>query len=166
MEKTNWRAFAELIAVVSVVLSLIFVGSELRLSRAVAVSENFANVSDRALTFRQALVENADVWRKGCLGEEMTETERVQFFSLLEMFNFRLFASWQNATSGTSARDPDAFARSVARTMYWFPAFLIHESLNSSTEGVSGWTNAIDEQYSLLASMDFPRDVDVAHCGR
>ena len=44
MKKTDWKVFAELIGFVAIVASLVFVGIELRQSRAIAIGEgNLAN---------------------------------------------------------------------------------------------------------------------------
>jgi len=170
MNGSRFRAVAETIAVLSVVMSLIFVGYEMRLNRAVAIAENFSNASERVMTFRQALVDNAEVWRKGCLGEEMTATERVQFFNLVEMWNFRSFANWRNANEGTGQRDPTGFAQDVARNLHRFPAlrdaFLLNAGINVDDRGAGAWTNAVTAEYEQMAAEGAPQYVDVAHCGR
>jgi hypothetical protein len=73
---TNWRGLAELLGIVAIVASLVFVGMELRQSRAIAISEgNLAN-AEIQIERNNAINEHSIVWIRGNSGEPLAEKDR------------------------------------------------------------------------------------------
>ena len=83
MDKDKIRTIAELVAVISVVLSLLFVGFELRLSRDQAYAESYATTYESMSGFDNLVAENSNIWRSGCLGEELSADEEMIFARLV-----------------------------------------------------------------------------------
>ena len=82
MNLTNWRGLAELLGIVAIVASLVFVGMELRQSRAIAISEgNLAN-AEIQIERNNAINEHSIVWIRGNSGEPLAENEAVIFQNL------------------------------------------------------------------------------------
>ncbi|MEQ9006413.1 MAG: hypothetical protein RLP12_00910 [Ekhidna sp.] len=166
------RTAGEIVAVASVVFSLIFVGYELQLSRKAAQSEYLGIQSNSVQGLRIALVDNAEVWKKGCLGEELTDTEKVQFLQLVEIVSLRAFFAWRNSDLGLSNVNPDQFPRNMALNLYRFPA--LKETFDSiasagpqeSMGDRNIWNVAVEEQYELLESLGIDRNATVELCGR
>jgi hypothetical protein len=77
MQKTNWKYFAELVGIAAIVASLIFVGAELRQSRAIAIGEgNLAN-AEIQIESNNAISEHSAVWIRGNSGEELGESDTL-----------------------------------------------------------------------------------------
>ena len=79
----NWRTIGESTAVITVVLSLVFVGYEMRMNRAIAINDSFGQRSEMTTGVNSLIIENMDVWRKGCLGESLSENEEATFIRLI-----------------------------------------------------------------------------------
>ena len=168
----NWRYFAEAIAVLSVVLSLIFVGYELRLSRTAATQEGLGDSADLNLAAFSLMLEHSDIWRRGCLGEELTPEERSIFSNVFGAIEHRAFITWNRAGLGLTNANPARFARTFALNRLRYPGFnqmwLDSNkafSTNLSIDG-GGWQTAVETEYQSLINQDALSDYDVAFCGR
>ena len=83
MKKTDWKVFAELIGFVAIVASLVFVGIELRQSRAIAIGEgNLAN-AELHIESNNAINEHSAVWVQGNSGETLADHDAVIFHNLV-----------------------------------------------------------------------------------
>ena len=83
MNLTNWRELVELLAIVAIVASLVFVGMELRQSRAISISEgNLANAQIQ-IERNNAINDHSIIWTRGNSGEPLAENEAVIFQNLV-----------------------------------------------------------------------------------
>ena len=169
---TKWRTIGEIVAVLSVVVSLLFVGYELRVARLEAGSEVFSNASDTTISVLAFISEYPDIWRKGCLDEELTPDEKIVFQKLVSAYGNRNFTAWSRTNLGLTDGNPDRFAQAQAINRYRFPGFNTME-LNTRRAGnpnfVLGggaWNDAVDRIYDGLVESNMPRNIDVAFCGR
>jgi len=79
----RWKEFFEAIGFIAIVASLVFVGMELRQSRAIAISEgNLANAQIQ-IERNNAISEYSIVWTKGNSGEPLAEHEAAIFENLV-----------------------------------------------------------------------------------
>ncbi len=79
----NWKELAELLAIVAIVASLVFVGVELRQSRAISISEgNLAN-AEIQIERNNAINEHSIIWVRGNSGEPLADNELVIFRNLV-----------------------------------------------------------------------------------
>lgn len=173
--KLELRTIGEIIAVASVVFSLLFVGYELRLSRSIAESQHLEANAGLASDLRQLILLNADVWNRGCLGEELAPNERIVFNSIVHAaINFR-YTQWAKAGVGISFATPEFAARNLALSRYRYPGFdraYIEnwEAQRSDTEynleELETWALAVENQYQSLIASGAPRDFHDGWCGR
>jgi hypothetical protein len=112
----NWRVIGELVAVLSIVITLAFVVYELRLARAQAGAEGLSFGGEMTLQVQSMLAEHPEIWRKGCLGEEMSDTESVVFYRLFNAFTHRNFITWRRTTLGLTGTDLSGNRSSLERT--------------------------------------------------
>jgi hypothetical protein len=81
---TNWRELVELLGMTAIVASLVFVGMELRQSRAISISEgNLAN-AEIQIERNNAINEHVNIWIRGNSSETLTEDEAVIFENLVK----------------------------------------------------------------------------------
>jgi hypothetical protein len=79
----RWKELFEAIGLIAIVASLVFVGMELRQSRAIAISEgNLANAQIQ-IERNNAISEYSIVWTKGNSGESLAEPDAAIFRSLV-----------------------------------------------------------------------------------
>ena len=84
MKSVSWKAMIELVGIVAIVASLIFVGLQLRQEQRVASIEAGFNLIESYYEQRNGMIENADTWAKGNAGEEeLSPTEVVIYKALI-----------------------------------------------------------------------------------
>jgi hypothetical protein len=87
----DWKSYAELLGMVAVVASLVFVGLELRQSQNVARAEMHANNLANVIDVRNARIANAEIWAKGNANGELTPIEELIYAQLVYMTNERFW---------------------------------------------------------------------------
>ena len=91
----NWRELAELVGVLAIVASLVFVGLEMRQSREIAIGEgNLANAAIQ-MERNNAIIENSDVWVRGNSAEYLNDAESVVFEYLVRNAHIHAFMEHQ-----------------------------------------------------------------------
>ena len=88
---TDWKSYAELLGMVAVVASLVFVGLELRQSQKIASAEMLANDWANLLEVTNAKIDNAEVWIKGNTSQKMSPVEEEIFGQLVIMESTHFF---------------------------------------------------------------------------
>ena len=61
----------------AIVLSLLFVGLQLRQSQQLAVEEGINYSNERQNAIRDLIVANAEIWQKACAGEPLDPVSRI-----------------------------------------------------------------------------------------
>ena len=79
----NWKERAELLAIVAIVASLVFVGVELRQSRAISISEGNLINAEIQIERNNAINEHSLIWVRGNAGESLAPNELVIFQNLV-----------------------------------------------------------------------------------
>ena len=175
--KLDFRTVGEIIAVASVVFSLLFVGYELRLSRSIAESEQMEANFTLNTTVRELILLNSDVWSRGCLGEELTLSERIVFNNIAEAATLFRYTQWAKAGAGIYFGAPETAAMRLALNRYRYPGFnqaYIEgwESQVNDTEydaeelELESWALAVENAYQSLIASGAPRDFHDGWCGR
>lgn len=90
MINLDWRKTAELIGIVALVVSLVFVGLQMKQTNEVAFMELDTSMVGTAVDIAELITTNPDVWVKGNAGEELTESESAVYIEVLSAMNTRL----------------------------------------------------------------------------
>ncbi len=175
MEKPSWRNIVEIFAVASVVLSLVFVGYELRLSRNVAASESLAISNTLMFEDTNLVFQHPDIWRRGCLGEEISQDEEL-IYARLHLTNVDLWRTlYSRINTRITVTNPDIFPRWTARNRYLFPGYNEMYLRNMRFRGTDienidpngqGFENAVERFYGELVESGEELVADVVYCGR
>lgn len=155
------KKLAEIVGVTAVVLSLLFVGYELRLARSVAESESLAESAELYRSLREYISSNSEVWEKGCLAKQLSSSESIKFANMaLSIMNYN-FAQWNRSLLGI--RGGPGWANIIAVNRYNFPGFnRVWEEMGS---GSSAYREAVNARYSFVVESGTSRNSDVAYCG-
>ncbi|MEQ9342370.1 MAG: hypothetical protein RIN53_04810 [Gammaproteobacteria bacterium] len=166
------RELIEAVGVIAVVLSLIFVGFELRFSSTVAQTETYGAGNEINANFHSVIVENADVWQRGCLGEQLTDEERSIFAHIFFMYQNKSFVFYARSQTGLLDRDSDGIAMDSAIQRYRYPGInemwiqrVSATSPNYEYRATGGWWGAVESAYQQLLLSDYPKEADPALCG-
>jgi hypothetical protein len=79
MKTYNWRSIAELIGVSAIVLSLIFVGAQIRQEQNIALAQIFADFDDTQIEWARLVAENKDIWVRGLKNEVLSDSDGAAF---------------------------------------------------------------------------------------
>jgi len=162
----TWKNIAEAIAILSVVLSLIFVGYELRQSRSIAIFDGAIAAEEARFNLRSLQVENIEVWQKGCRGDELSESEKGIFNKIVDTVDFRRFTGWRRANFGMVERAPDAFAKDMALDRYNYPGFnAAWLEIVEHRQTWGPWEGSIDSIYKSLITEPPTSTTSPSNCG-
>jgi hypothetical protein len=79
MKPTSPKDFAELVAFIGIIVSLVFVGLQLRQSEVIALSELNASVLANRIEVNAAIIEHPDIWERGNRDEELVSADAAIF---------------------------------------------------------------------------------------
>jgi hypothetical protein len=85
--KVDWKHIIELLGIVAIVASLIFVGFQLRQDREIAIAETFLSILSSEIDLQDTSSEHAELWEKANNGEELTDVEARIFQDLIVSFD-------------------------------------------------------------------------------
>ena len=97
MTKQDWKNLAELIGILAIVASLIFVGLQMKQAQEIAYSElDGALLSVQAET-ANLIASNSEIWVKGNAGGELTDQQAAVFLQLIGLINTRWFVEYRHS---------------------------------------------------------------------
>jgi uncharacterized membrane protein YecN with MAPEG domain len=84
---SKWKDFAELIGITAIVLSLVFVGLQLRQSQVIAQSDIALQELESTIEAHGQINDYVDVWISGLAGKKLSDRNAVIFENLLVNLN-------------------------------------------------------------------------------
>jgi hypothetical protein len=80
--RSSWKEVFEVVGVAAIVLSLAFVGFQLRQDQSVALTQALSELDGDAIELSQAIHQNRVVWRAGLDGKELSQDDAITFLFL------------------------------------------------------------------------------------
>jgi hypothetical protein len=119
----KWKQAMEAVGIASIVASLVFVGLEVQQSGKAANDASLA--SDAAIVAEvESLVTNyPDIWRRGCLGEDLEPTEALVFAHIHHAYVFQYFLRWLRENKGLDVSSAPLSIDNLAMNIYRNPGF-------------------------------------------
>ena len=122
MKSANWKDIAELIGIGAIVVSLVFVGTQLRQDRELAELEGRSTFVANAVELARIFNDNEELWRKGLLDEPLSESEQFKFNGLVRLlYIHRINQFGRRSLSIHGAGNPLDISRALALHMYQYP---------------------------------------------
>ena len=118
MRGSTLREWLEIIGIAAVVASLVFVGIEIRQSARAALEDSFVGDLDTIIGIEELVVENADVWLRGCRGEELSDVDQMTFTHIYHVYEFMYFMRWLRGTRGVAAANHALTIDNMAWNLY------------------------------------------------
>jgi hypothetical protein len=152
------KEIVELVAVFSIVASLIFVGVQIRQEREIAATVSVAAAAEGRKYMAELISENSEVWVNGMAGNPLSEYDMAIFRSLAEAQRVDLYATWYRA-SRLNHVPAHRFPIEYAMVLHGNPGLLKYwrertQQLRAVRQragvGESAWESAVDEQLRLL----------------
>lgn len=176
MDTAKLNDWLQIFGIFALVASLIFVGLQLKQEQDIAAFEAVDDAANRVHDIRALLTENADVWNRGCLGEELDVEERTVFANLYAAYDFYEYANYVRLSSEDLSIASNDMAANIAIRRFainhWrFPA------LQEMRESRLAWRKLsksnFDRTYELIyeevmaeleSGEPYP-EIDVMWCG-
>jgi ABC-type sulfate transport system substrate-binding protein len=93
VKSINLKVIVEAVGIVAIVVSLTFVGLQMRQSQEIAIAETFLSILSSEIELYNAINEHVDLWEKANGGEELTGSEARIFENLVASLNIRVSRS-------------------------------------------------------------------------
>ena len=78
------RGWLEIVGMLAIVISLVFVGLQIRQDQGIAIAETLGSVSSTSIQLSELIGGRSDLWRRGLDGEELSPDEHINFRSLAD----------------------------------------------------------------------------------
>jgi hypothetical protein len=172
----KFNEIAELIGMTAIVLSLLFVGLQLRQSQQLAVEEQINFSNERQNAVRALIVANPDIWQKGCLGEPLDPTSRVIVAKIYDAWIDHVAAEYGLRAEGIrqSERSQQRIVEEMAAQYWVYPGLRElertrrewHNGAVETTSSLSDFTGRLMKRGEELRSKVITPEIDTAWCGR
>ena len=169
---TDW---AQIVGIVAVVASLIFVGLQLEQNEDIAYMDYAESTLASGIERAALLSEHSDIWQRACLGEELSPDEQMIANAIFYRYVHTTFTSWLQAKTSEISKFGgrpviDAFAANYHR----YPGFRrMSQSYEDWRERGFRFGGPLAEQYvdeiqqrvAELEREEPDPDADVSWCG-
>lgn len=123
MDKENVADWTQIVGLFAVIASLVFVGYELRQAGLVAAEESLLSDEANRISMHSMVVDNSDVWLRGCMGEELEPAERMVFTRIFNAYVFHQFYAWLRTREAISLGSESLAVTHMAVNLYRNPGF-------------------------------------------
>ena len=166
MDFKRFNEIAELVGIVALVISLIFVGLQLQQSYNIAKAEVMANYVANSTEKNYSIMLKPDIWIKGNAGEDLSESEQVIFEHLVlneidrawfavEQYKLIGYEDWIEPDTAEFAmflhKNPGArnvwLTRENERTPYFAAAFNTDGNITEFHTNVKFYLNIFDTRF-------------------
>jgi len=114
LKQDKFRDWLEIVGIFAVVVSLVFVGLQMRQTQEIAMAEMRWNNMIAEMEAHSAIYEFPDIWAKGNAGETLNPSETVIYATLIRNFNALLFYAVTNY--GQLAGDESDLSATISNT--------------------------------------------------
>jgi len=174
MDSKKLNDWLQLVGLAAVVASLIFVGLQIKQSDEIAMVELLDNAAFRNFELSSLRTSHADVWRKACLGEELTPSEKTIAADIYFSYLQNNWNSWVRLTAtGYGPAQASYLTDGVAANLHRFSGLKkIAQSydhwqtnLTFDSEWAPVYRDSILARLSELEQLEPNPEYDVMWCG-
>ncbi len=122
MAKPTWKEAAEILGIIAIVASLVFVGIQLRQDQEIAEAQIYLGATANVAVIAQTIADNERLWRRGLDGEDLSPDERATFNSILRAVYQRDFGLFARGLRLDLA-PPKMVIRRVALNAFIYPGY-------------------------------------------
>ena len=130
MDSAKLNDWMQVVGIFALVISLIFVGLQMRQDRVLAAVESTRSRSDLVSGLTEMISDNRELWVAALDGEELSAADRATFEAMIESVESFFFALWIRASGNDEVLQgsPNAPIGSYAFALY------VHKGLRHSWE--------------------------------
>jgi hypothetical protein len=158
----NFKKFnevAELVGIVAIVASLIFVGLEMRQSHKIALAEVESAFVSTSVEIESLISDNSEVWARGIADEELGDSDAVIFKSILVALSNRNWSMQEQLRLLDRNEAADANVHRFAASLYQRPgarrAWAEREAnMKANRDVLDPWAASLTSRYLEMIVSD------------
>lgn len=149
MDSSKLHDWLQIVGLVAVVGSLIFVGLQLKQAEDIALAEAVESTATRGIELRALIASHTDTWQKACRGQELNKSEKLIaaniYFSYLQS-NFNTWVRYE--TTGIGGINSRYLIDAYAANLHRYPGFRqIALSFADWSEVAVRWDDRLVDEY-------------------
>jgi len=121
MDSSKLNDWLQVIGIFALVASLIFVGFQMKQTQEIGQGEAAANILDSTNAFRNMIIDNAGVWRSGCMGEELSKSDQTIFANIYSSYIATVYWLWLANDIGVIQFDAGTIESAFAANIHRYP---------------------------------------------
>ena len=159
MEFRKFNEIAELVGIVAIVTSLIFVGLQVRQSQLIALAELEGEIASASIEMASLISDNSEVWHRGITNEELDASEATLFKGIVVTLSDRAISIQSQFRLLGDDASADSIVHDFAAFLYHRPgarrAWIEHEAdLNKYRSVLDLWTIEYATPYVEMIKAD------------
>jgi len=162
VEFKKFNEIAELVGIVAIVASLIFVGLEMRQSQKIALAEIEASYVSASVEIESLISDNSEVWTRGIADEELDDSDAAVFESILLALSSRNWSLQYQMRLLDNHENADASVHEFAAYLHRRPglrrAWTERESImKADREILTPWADSFTSSYVEMIVSDLSK---------
>ena len=121
MDSAKLNDWLQVTAIFALVASLIFVGLQMKQTQEIGQGEAAAYYLESINLFRNTIIENAEVWRNGCMDEELSDGDQTRFAQMFNEYVSTVFWSRISQERGVLRLESDFIINAFAANIHRYP---------------------------------------------
>jgi hypothetical protein len=121
MDSTKFNDWLQVIGIFALVASLVFVGFPIKQTQEIGQGEAAAAVLESTNSFRKLIIDNVEIWRSGCIGEELGESDQTKFAKLYASYLATVYWLWLSNDIGVIQFDAGSIENAYAANIHRYP---------------------------------------------
>ena len=176
MDSKKVNDWLQISGMFGIIASLIFVGLQVKQADEIASMESLDRGAEQRRDLFTLITENADVWQRGCVGEELSTSDHVVFMNIYRVYLNSNYASWKRyKIDSASGADPQFLPDAYAANIHRFPGFRaayesrkqwVEQGFTYSDPDFGEYNQAVQARLDELAELDSEQHFDAGWCGQ
>jgi hypothetical protein len=121
MDSAKLNDWLQVIGIFALVASLVFVGLQLKQTQEIGQGEAASYYLENINSFRNTIIENAEVWRNGCMDEELSDGDQTRFAQMYAEYLSTAFWTWVAREDGVLGVDSEFTINAFAANIHRYP---------------------------------------------
>ena len=111
----------QILGLVGVIVSLVFVGRQLELDRRIAIGDAWLQNADTQVSVSSLIGDNADIWLNGLAGAKLSEADDLRFRQIVHAIEQQYGSRYNRSVLGVRAGPAEGIVIEFAHDLYAHP---------------------------------------------
>jgi hypothetical protein len=121
MDSARLNDWLQVIGIFALVASLIFVGLQMKQTQQIGEGEAAAYYSEITSSFRNTVIDYPEVWRSGCMGEELSDGDQTRFAQMYYSYLSAAYWLWIANDVGIIQAKTNVLTNAFAANIHRYP---------------------------------------------